>query len=135
MERLIPYFSDMKWVYPEFLLAFGLLTIPILIHLFHFRKYKTVFFSSLTFVKNIEQEQKKPKKIKHLLILCCRLLVLSFLILAFARPYFPGKTEDKRTSIIGVYLDNSYSMSRLGEKGELLSQAKELVRSLINQVP
>lgn len=126
----------MKWVYPEFLFALLVLVIPILIHLFHFRKYKTVYFSSIAFVKSVEQQQKNPRKIKHLLILLARALAFTCLVIAFAQPYFPHSDISKKdTQLIGVYVDNSFSMSRIGTQGELLSQAKELAASIVDKAP
>lgn len=126
----------MKWVYPEFLFALLVLVIPILIHLFHFRKYKTIYFSSIAFVKSVEQQQKNPRKIKHLLILIARCLAFACLVIAFAQPYFPkSDTTKKDIQLIGVYIDNSFSMSRIGGQGELLAQAKELAGSIVDKAP
>jgi hypothetical protein len=126
----------MKWVYPEFLLALLVLVIPILIHLFHFRKYKTIYFSSIAFVKSVEQQQKNPRKIKHLLVLIARMLAFTCLVIAFAQPYFPQSDSSKKDiQLIGVYVDNSFSMSRIGTQGELLAQAKELASSIIDKAP
>ncbi len=127
----------MKWVYPEFLFALAVILIPLLIHLFHFKRYKTVYFSSLTFLKSVEQEQRSVRKLKQWIIFACRALAFTFLVFAFAQPFKPltqAKTNaDKQ--IIGIYLDNSFSMSRLGESGEMLSQSKELARSIVNDAP
>ena len=126
----------MKWVYPEFLFALLVLVIPILIHLFHFRKYKTIYFSSIAFVKSVEQQQKNPRKIKHLLILISRALAFTCLVIAFAQPYFPHSDANKKDiQLIGVYIDNSFSMSRIGGQGELLAQAKELAGSIVDKAP
>ncbi|MNJ84985.1 hypothetical protein D3C87_24490 [compost metagenome] len=126
----------MKWVYPEFLFALLVLVIPILIHLFHFRKYKTVYFSSIAFVKSVEQQQKNPRKIKHLLILLARILAFTCLVIAFAQPYFPSSDSNKKDiQLIGVYVDNSFSMSRIGGQGELLAQAKTLAESIVEKAP
>ncbi|MNU54885.1 hypothetical protein D3C71_439490 [compost metagenome] len=126
----------MKWVYPEFLFALLVLVIPILIHLFHFRKYKTVYFSSIAFVKSVEQQQKNPGKLKHLLILLARILAFTCLVVAFAQPYFPNSDSSKKDiQLIGVYVDNSFSMSRIGSQGELLAQAKTLAESIVEKAP
>ncbi|MGV3609405.1 MAG: BatA domain-containing protein [Fluviicola sp.] len=126
----------MKWVYPEFLFALLVLVIPILIHLFHFRKYKTIYFSSIAFVKSVEQQQKNPRKIRHLLILIARCLAFACLVIAFAQPYFPkSETSKNDIQLIGVYIDNSFSMSRIGGQGELLAQAKELAGSIVDKAP
>lgn len=126
----------MKWVYPEFLFALLVLVIPILIHLFHFRRYKTVYFSSIAFVKSVEQQQKNPRKLKHLLVLLARILAFTCLVIAFAQPYFPHSDSSKKDiQLIGVYVDNSFSMSRIGSQGELLAQAKTLAESITEKAP
>lgn len=127
----------MKWVYPEFLFALLVVLIPLLIHLFHFRKYKTVFFSSLIFVKSIEKEQSNVRKLKQWIIFALRALAFIFIVLAFAQPYFPASNaaSEKDRTVIGIYIDNSFSMSRIGSKGECLIQAKELAKQIVNDAP
>lgn len=124
----------MKFAFPEFLWAFFLLAIPIIIHLFNFRKFKTIYFSNISFLKEIKEETKSKSKLKHLLILISRLLALSFLILAFAKPYIPdSQTEDiKLTNLVSIYVDNSFSMNASGDNGDLLNMAKEYSESIIN---
>ncbi len=78
----------MKWVYPQFLFALAVLIIPLLIHLFHFKRYKTVYFSSLSFLKSIEQEQRSVRKLKRWLIFAARAFAFTFFVFAFAQPYF-----------------------------------------------
>lgn len=126
----------MKWVYPEFLFALLVVLIPLIIHLFHFKRYKTVFFSSLRFLKFIEQQQKSARKLKYWLIFLCRALAFIALVCAFAQPFFPNEEEQKGgKTIIAVYVDNSFSMSRVGETGELISQARELAKSIVEDAP
>ncbi|MFN5416130.1 MAG: BatA domain-containing protein [Flavobacteriia bacterium] len=124
----------MKFEYPQFFFAFFLLLIPIIIHLFNFRKYKTLYFSSLMFVKQVNEETKSTQKLKHLLILITRLLAFSALIFAFAQPYKPVNQKGQSGyPFIGIYIDNSFSMSMKGAEGELLSMAKEKARNLIQK--
>ena len=59
----------MQFVHPSFLWALGLLAIPIIIHLFKFRRFKTVYFSNVAFLKQIQQESTNRNKLKHLLVL------------------------------------------------------------------
>lgn len=127
----------MSFVYPEFLWALSLLIVPIIIHLFSFRKYKTLYFSSLQFIHHIEKQNKSTQKLKNLLILICRLLALAFIVLAFAQPYFPSSSNSKKNSstIMCIHIDNSFSMTMKGVEGELLSEAKESSRNLINKAP
>ena len=126
----------MSFVNPSFLWAFAVLAIPIIIHLFNFRRYKTIYFSSIQFIKKVDQETNATKSIKHYLVLITRLLAFSCLVLAFAQPYIPT-SENNRTadSILAVYVDNSYSMSAKGTNGNLLNHAKESLRSIVDQQP
>ena len=43
----------MSFVYPAFLFAASLIAIPVIIHLFNFRRYKTVYFSNVQFLKEV----------------------------------------------------------------------------------
>jgi hypothetical protein len=116
----------MQFVYPAFLFALLSLTIPVLVHLFNFRRYQKVYFSNVQFLKEIKEQQSSRRNLRERLVLISRLLALAFLVLAFARPYFPNKntiTPGKR-QIISVFLDNSYSMQALTSEGSLLDEAK-----------
>lgn len=86
------------------------------------------------FVKQVNEETKSTQKLKHLLILIARLLAFSALILAFAQPYKPVNQKGQSGyPFIGIYIDNSFSMSMKGAEGELLSMAKEKARNLIQK--
>ncbi len=127
----------MRFEHPNFLFALLLLVVPILIHLFSFRRYKTFYFSSIYFLKNIEEETKNVRKLKHLLVLIARLLVFTCIIITFAQPYLPvkGSSDSGGQSVIGIYVDNSFSMSSIGINGSLLSEAKEQARNFIEKAP
>lgn len=123
----------MKFLYPQFLWALLVLAIPIIIHLFNFKKYKTLYFSSLSFIKHVDQKTRSTQRLKHLLILAMRLLAFTFIVIAFAQPYFPTEKEglDSKKSILCFYIDNSFSMQAHGPEGELLSEAREKVKDII----
>lgn len=124
----------MRFEHPGVLWALLLLAIPIIIHLFHFKRFKTLYFSSLIFVKQIEQETKSVKKLKHLLILISRLLAFAALILAFAKPYIPLSENTLQGKTTAIYIDNSFSMTNLGSEGQLFETAKNEARSIIGQL-
>ena len=69
-------------------ILFGLaaVTIPILIHLFTRQKTKTIYFSSLKFLKQLQQRQIRKLKIRQLLLLLIRSLLVLALVLAFRIP-------------------------------------------------
>ena len=106
----------MNLLAPGFLYALAALAIPIIIHLFQFRKVRRVYFSNTRFLEQVKQVSQTKRRLKHLLILLCRLAFLLFLILSFARPYIPGPHQaDAR--LVDIYLDNSYSMTNEVEEG------------------
>lgn len=126
----------MKFVHPEFLWAFAVLAIPVIIHLFNFRKYKVLYFPSLSFLKFVDQQTRSTQKLKHFIVLALRLLALSLLIFAFAQPFIPAESSTKGGKpVIAMYLDNSFSMTAKGTEGELISEARELARKIINDAP
>ncbi len=116
----------MKFLYPAFLFSLFAVAIPVIIHLFSFRRYKTVYFSHVGFLKDIKKESEKRSKLKQLLMLIARILTIIFLVFAFSQPYIPSKNQETTHSseIIGVYIDNSFSMNALSEQGQLLEQAR-----------
>lgn len=124
----------MRFEHPSVLWALLFLIIPILIHLFHFKRFKTLYFSSLIFVQQVEQETKSVKKVKHLLILISRLLAFTALVLAFAKPYFPISNQTSNSNITAIFVDNSFSMTNLGSEGSLLETAKEQAKTIVRDL-
>lgn len=116
----------MKFIYPEFLVALLLIGIPILIHFLHFKRYKTVYFSQVNFLKTVKEESRKKNNLKQLLILLCRILTVAALVFVFSQPYFPTNKEAKNLAkkLVAIYVDNSFSMKQEGDQGILLEQAK-----------
>ncbi len=116
----------MKFLFPTFLFALFTVAIPIIIHLFSFRQYKTVYFSNVDFLKNIKKESQKKSRLKQLLILIARILTIIFLVFAFAQPYIPINTSTKKqpNQIVAIYVDNSFSMNALSEQGQLMEAAR-----------
>ncbi len=116
----------MKFLYPAFLFALFVLLIPVLIHLFSFRRYVTVYFSNVSYLKNIRNESQKHSRLKNLLILLCRILAISAMVFMFAQPYLPVRNSPRiqANPIVSVYIDNSFSMSAVSSGGQLLEVAR-----------
>lgn len=125
----------MQFHYPNFLYALALLAIPVLIHLFNFRRYKKVYFTNILFLKELSEKSQAKNKLRKWLILLSRLFALSFLVMAFAQPFVPldnfKKSSNQEVAIIGVYLDNSFSMDGENTEGKLFDQAKFLAQKTI----
>ena len=123
----------MKLLEPYFLYAFLALAIPILIHLFSLQRHKTVYFSNVSFLRQLQQKKSNINKLQKLLLLLVRLLLLTAIILAFCEPYISNdQILSNEKKIIGVYIDNSFSMSANNDKGQLIEQAKNNARSVLD---
>lgn len=116
----------MSFLYPAFLFALFVLAIPVIIHLFNFKRYKTLYFSNVQLLKRIKQESRKKSKLKQLIILGARLLALASLVFAFSQPYIPlnDRTPKAAQHIVSIYIDNTFSMKNVNERGQILEQAK-----------
>lgn len=124
----------MNFVYPAFLWALALIAIPVIIHLFNFRKYKTVYFSRVKFLKEVTEDSRSGLKLKHLLVLIARILAITFLVFAFAKPFIPAGNQKFAENASLIYLDNSYSMQAIGMDGDLLNESKNKIIELLKSM-
>lgn len=122
----------MQFKHPEILYFLFLLVIPILVHLFQFRRFKKEYFTNVKLLKEIQIQTRKSKSIKKWLLLATRLLLLAALIIAFAQPFFTAKDAENKENELVILLDNSFSMQAKGAKGELL---KRSVQELLESFP
>jgi len=122
----------MQFTSPLFLFTLLSLAIPVIIHLFNFRRYQKVYFSNVQFLKEIQEQQASRRNLKERLILASRLLALLFLVFAFARPYIPGKNAANagKQQAVSIFIDNSYSMQTLNREGTLLDEAKRRAKEI-----
>lgn len=121
----------MKFVHPHFLWALFLIAIPIIIHLFHFRRYKRILFSNTQFLEELKEQQATKNNLKHILVLLSRILAIVFLVLAFAQPYIPNKNNAIGQKLINIYIDNSFSMLAEGKGYLLLDEAKFIAQEIV----
>jgi hypothetical protein len=124
----------MQFLYPGFLIALSALAIPVVIHLFNFRRFKTVYFSNVRFLKNVQEETATKNKLKHLLILIARCLALAFLVFAFAQPFIPAKNVGAEAShrAVSIYIDNSFSMEAEVDDEQIIDIAKRKAEEIVN---
>jgi Na+/H+ antiporter NhaD/arsenite permease-like protein len=101
----------MQFLYPLFLTALAALAIPVIIHLFYFRRFKKVYFTNVRFLKNVKEETSARRKVRDLLVLLARMFALAFLVLGFAQPFIGGDDEVQvGNQSISIFIDNSFSM-------------------------
>jgi hypothetical protein len=122
----------MQFKNPEILYFLFLLIVPILVHLFQLRRFKKEYFTNVRFLKEISIQTRKSASIKKWLLLACRLLLLTCIIIAFAQPYFLAEDSKNVKNELYIILDNSFSMQAKGKKGELLKRA---VQDVLENTP
>lgn len=123
----------MTFTAPLFLIGLAAIAIPIVVHLFNFRRYRKVYFSNVDQLEQIQTETRRQSTLRQLLILLCRILAIAFLVLAFARPVIPGSnsTIGKGSNDISIYVDNSFSMDNTDGTTTLLESAKAKCREIV----
>jgi len=111
------------------------LSVPILVHLFDFRRSVTVAYSDVRILKNLVQQQSSTRNLKRWILLLIRCLLIILVTLAFAKPYLGASPKLGKREAIGIFIDNSPSMSAEGKEGPLLEMAKEAAREVIHGRP
>jgi hypothetical protein len=123
----------MQFIYPTFLFALAALAIPIIIHLFYFRRFKKVYFTNVRFLKEVKEETSARQKLRNLLVLLMRCLATAFLVFAFAQPFIPQDVVVKTgINAVSIFVDNSFSMDALSEEAKLVEKAKQRAKEIIN---
>ena len=116
----------MTFLNPFVLLGLLAAAIPVLLHIFNLRKLKTIEFSSLTFLKELQKTKIRRLKVRQILLLILRTLFIVLTVFAFSRPTLTGSLSGgfAKTSAVMI-IDDSYSMTAFDGQGELLKQAKQ----------
>lgn len=128
----------MTFLNPFLLFGLAAAAIPVLLHLLNLRKLRTIEFSTLRFLKELQQTRIRQLKLRQLLLLLIRTLLVILIILAFARPALKGSLfgaigTDAHTTVV-VILDDSFSMMSSDEHGEVFKQAKDAAGRIIGMM-
>ena len=103
----------MSFAAPWMLIGLIGLAVPVMIHLMARSRTAPVDWPTLRFLRIAKQVSAQRSRLKHLLVLLARLLLLTLLVLAMAKPYSQprewGGRGDAPTTL-AIVLDNSYSM-------------------------
>ena len=121
----------MQFTIPLFLFGICAIAIPILIHLFNFRRYKTTYFSNVKLLQEILKKTKRESQLQQLIVLLLRVLGIAALALAFAQPYLPNRQfEAQAGTIVSVFVDNSFSMEAQTQQTSLLNEAVDAAKKI-----
>ena len=125
----------MSFLNPLVLLGLAAAAIPVILHLLNRRRVRTVEFSSLRFLKELQNSSLRRLKLRQWLLLLLRTLTIVALVLSFARPVLRGNVAGilgtrARTSMI-LLLDDSPSMTVRTEQGRIFDRAREAARRVL----
>ena len=122
----------MFFLKPSYLWFLFLVFIPIIIHLINLRRYKTVYFSNLRFLNQIEQQSRRKRKLVEYILLLLRVLAIIALVFAFARPIKKISSDSLpcQDNVV-IYIDNSFSMELRGKNGISIELAKKKAYEII----
>ena len=108
--------------------------IPLILHLLSRQKLKTIPFSSIKFLKELQSKRIRQVKIYQILIILIRMLFIIFLVLTFARPtlksLFSSSVSGAKTTSI-ILLDNSLSMQSRTSVQSNFEKAKSVLRQVL----
>lgn len=125
----------MVFLNPSFLWLAAAAGIPVIIHLFNLRRPKTVLFSNVAALKEVQRSVTRRLQLKQWLLLAIRILAILALALAFARPVFQSGVQNvaigTRSSVILV-MDDSWSMTAGDEQGPFWLQGRTTALGILN---
>ncbi len=128
-----------SFVHPEFLWGWAFVLVPVLLHLFDWKCYKTVYFPYVAALQQAQQQHKRQRQLRRRLILACRVAAIVCVVAAFARPVWheAGAVVPKADKpYFSIYVDNSCSMSApYGAAGSVLGAATAEAARVVRQAP
>jgi len=126
----------MTFLNPLVLIGLAAAAIPVILHLLNLRKLRTIEFSSLQFLKELQKSRIRRLKIRQWLLLLVRTLLIVSLVFAFARPALRGSVAglvgDRASTTMIVLVDDSPSMTVRSETGELFIEARKVASSVLS---
>ena len=132
---------SLTFINPYFLFGLAAGILPILIHRLIRKKAIPRTFSAVRLLLRSQRMVARPERLKHLLLLCLRVLAVMSLVFLMARPVLTQQgllaSGNKGAKII--ILDNSLSMGYREENGEdrfhiAKKAAEEVIKGLSGQV-
>lgn len=123
----------MNFLVPAFLAGLAALAVPLVLHLRHRDRDKPQPFPSLMFLEQITIRTEQRQRVSDWPLLLLRLLLLSMLVVAFARPLFRSGAAagaDARSRAVVVLIDRSLSMGYEGTWARTLDSARAVIGRL-----
>jgi hypothetical protein len=125
----------MNYTNPTAFWLFFLIIIPILIHLFQFRRYKSLKFSNLFFLSAVNEEEKRSRKLKHLLILLTRICLIIFLVLSMAKPFWESEAMQSEVNLVIIDKTPSNLNFAEGKSNSIVEENMSFINQLYEKYP
>jgi len=109
--------------------------IPLIIHLFSRQRSKRVLFSSLRFLKLIENQRIRRVKLYQILLILIRTLFIVLLVLAFSRPTVRDSVlnyDSNSATTAVILIDDTYSMRSYSGAKTRFEKAIDLMPELFD---
>jgi aerotolerance regulator-like protein/VWA domain-containing protein/putative glutamine amidotransferase len=114
-RRRLRSVEPMSFLTPLFFIGVAALAAPILVHLVRRTRARKIQFPALVFLRQVPQRTIRRRTLQNVLLLLLRCLAILLIVIAFARPFFTGRSSAKNSSAAGatvILIDNSLSMRR-----------------------
>lgn len=122
----------MSFANPLMLIGLAAILVPIIIHLFNFRRYKTIYFSNVQMLEDIQKKTKRASQVQQLIVLTLRVLGIACLALACAQPFLrTGEKNAQKGNVVALFVDNSYSMETESKDGSRLYDAIDAAKNIV----
>jgi hypothetical protein len=124
---------SLTFLNPLFLFGLAAAILPILIHRLTQRKAIPRKFSAVRLLLQSQRVTAKPQRVKHLLLLCLRVLAVLGIVFMMARPVLtrPGIAALRSGGARVIILDNSLSMGYVDENGRRYDRAKKAAKETL----
>ncbi len=120
----------MTFLNPLFLIGVSAFALPLLIHLIFKKKAKVVLFPSILFLREIDREIVRRKRLEEILVMILRMLVLVMFALFLSQPVLKTNLFGAGGKAAVILLDDSFSMNATNARRRF-DVAKEKARLLI----
>ena len=125
----------MTFLAPSSLFLLFFISIPIAIHILNLFSVKEVNFSSIRFLRSLENNAIRNIKFKKWILLLLRIAIIGSLVLMLSRPvtkgFMPGWVSAELDSRLLLVIDNSSSMSGKINSVTLLESAKKSAKEIL----
>jgi hypothetical protein len=120
----------MTFLQPWLLWGLPVILLPVLIHLLNRLRYRSVKWAAIMFLVSATRSSTQSARLRHYLLMACRMLILLLIILAMSRPLvggWLGMAAGGSPDTVVLLLDRSASMEAV-EPGSVASKRAQALQ-------